>query len=82
MSNLPRYGVVLSAFLATASPAAAQYAPWCFSEVGRAGSGATSCIFHTYAQCMATQGGIGGICFQNPFPRSGVPDRRQPRSRQ
>jgi len=87
MSNLLRCCVLLSALLATASPAAAQYSPWCFSEMGKAGSGATSCIFQTYAQCMQYQSGIGGICFQNPYPSSNVaspryggPDRRQPRS--
>jgi Protein of unknown function (DUF3551) len=80
MSNLLRCGVVLSALLATASPAAAQYAPWCFSEMDRGGSGATSCIFYNYAQCMATASGIGGTCFQNPYPRGGAPDRRKARS--
>jgi uncharacterized protein DUF3551 len=80
MSSLLRFSVVLSALIVAASPAAAQYAPWCFSEVGRTGSGATTCTFHTYAQCMETQSGIGGICFQNPYPRSGAPDRRKPRS--
>jgi len=80
MSHLLKRGVVLSALFASASPAAAQYAPWCFSEVGRTGSGATTCTFYSYAQCMATAGGIGGICFQNPYPRGGVPDRRGPRS--
>jgi hypothetical protein len=87
MSNSLRFGIIaLGALLATASPAAAQYARWCFSEIDRGGSGATSCIFHTYAQCMETQSGIGGICFENPYPRSnagsargGRPDKRQPR---
>jgi len=84
-----RTGVALSALLAAAGPAAAQYAPWCFTETARGGSGATSCIFYNYAQCMETQSGIGGICFQNPYPsrnaaspRSRRPDRRQPGSQQ
>ena len=83
MSNLLRCGVALSALVLTASPAAAQYAPWCFSEMGKSGSGATSCIFHTYAQCREYSSGIGGSCFQNPnvaSPRSGRSDRRAPRS--
>ena len=90
MRSLLRSGVVLSALFAAASPAAAQYAPWCMSEVGRAGSGATTCIYYSFAQCMATQSGIGGICFQNPYPgvrgnpdsaRSGWQDQRRSRSR-
>jgi len=76
----------MSVLVASASPAAAQYAPWCFTETDRGGSGATSCMFHTYAQCMAYSSGIGGICFQNPSvsgnaasQRGGSPDRRQQR---
>jgi hypothetical protein len=80
MSNLLRSGVLLGSLLAGASPAAAQYAPWCFSETSRTGSGATSCTFHTYAQCMATRSGIGGFCFPNPYsPPRRQPDKRQPR---
>jgi len=83
MSNLLRCCVVSGVLFAAASPAAAQYRQWCFTETDRGGSGATSCIFYTYAQCREYSSGIGGICFQNPniaSSRSGGPDRRKPRS--
>jgi hypothetical protein len=45
---------------------AAPYWPWC-SQYGRP-SYATSCAFSSYEQCWATVWGIGGYCYQNPYP--------------
>ena len=43
-------------------------------------SGATSCYYQTYEQCMATVSGIGGHCYQNPAYR-GPPTAETPRKR-
>jgi hypothetical protein len=51
-----------------AAPAAAQSAysyPWCALSGAR--SGAQSCYFRTYAECMATLEGIGGSCIPSPY---------------
>lgn len=59
-----------ASFLAPAAPAQAQYQrlyPWCHTQyegVGRASS--TNCGFTSFAQCMATQSGVGGMCNENP----------------
>ncbi|HEU5276588.1 MAG TPA: DUF3551 domain-containing protein [Xanthobacteraceae bacterium] len=50
------------------APAAAQSAysyPWCALSGAR--SGAQSCYFRTYAECMATLEGIGGSCIRSPY---------------
>ena len=43
--------------------------PWCAIYGGRAGLGAQSCYYATYAQCMATMSGIGGYCTRSPYYR-------------
>jgi hypothetical protein len=43
-------------------------------------SGATSCYYRTYEQCMATVSGIGGHCYANPAYRGG-PAAETPRKR-
>jgi len=49
--------------------------PWCSIRAGR--SGAQSCYFTSYQQCMATLSGIGGICIRNPaFRGPEVRERR------
>jgi uncharacterized protein DUF3551 len=72
MTNLSRCALALTALALTASPAAAQGAPWCFAESGREGSGAVTCTFYSYEQCMATLAGIGGSCYANPYPSRGA----------
>jgi hypothetical protein len=67
MTNLLSCGVVLAALALGSSFAAAQNAPWCFSEMGRNSSGAVTCSFQTFEQCLATLRGIGGSCSPNPF---------------
>ena len=51
--------------------------PWCaiYSKT----SGAMSCYYTSFEQCMATMSGIGGTCLQNPF--ASVGRRFDPRSR-
>ena len=59
-----------AAAVAQASPSHAQSAysyPWCALYGDR--SGAQSCYFSTYAQCMATIDGIGGSCIRSPYYR-------------
>ena len=48
---------------------AAPYWPWC-SQYGRP-SYAYSCAFSSWEQCWATVWGIGGYCYQNPYPPPG-----------
>jgi hypothetical protein len=43
--------------------------PWCALYGSRAGGGAQSCYYATYAQCMATMSGIGGTCVRSPYYR-------------
>src|SRR6266853_2360209 len=52
--------------LATSAQRADQY-PWCSLDSGgvSGGSGAKICAYATREQCVATQSGIGGTCFQN-----------------
>jgi Protein of unknown function (DUF3551) len=80
MTNLLSHALMLSALALAASPAAAQGAPWCFSESGREGSGAVSCTFYSYQQCLATLSGIGGSCVPNPYPSHGAPSPTEGRS--
>ncbi len=53
--------------IAQVQPSAAQSAydyPWCALRGDR--SGAQSCYFTSYRQCMANLRGIGGSCIRNP----------------
>jgi Protein of unknown function (DUF3551) len=51
--------------------------PWC--AVYTKTSGAVSCYYTSFQQCMATMSGIGGTCIRNPYDNAEL--RRQPRSR-
>jgi Protein of unknown function (DUF3551) len=60
--------VIIGALLGEIQAASAQSAysyPWCARGVKMDG-GSTSCYFASYQQCMTTQSGIGGYCFQSP----------------
>jgi hypothetical protein len=60
--------VAAVAFFAATSMSHAQSAydyPWC--AVYSRTSGATSCYFQTYQQCMTTLSGIGGFCMRSPY---------------
>jgi hypothetical protein len=49
-----------------ARPSGAEtYRPWCVQYSGR--SGARSCAFTSFEQCMMTARGGGGSCVQNPW---------------
>jgi len=67
-----KHATLILATLAAASTlgvrdSAAQYAPWCVQYIGR-DSGASTCTFATYEQCMMTATpGNGGLCYQNPW---------------
>jgi hypothetical protein len=81
MAHLVRYALVFAGLALTTSPGAAQYAPWCFSDSGRDDSGAVTCTFYSFEQCMATARGIGGSCSPNPYPGGGqaLNKRKRPR---
>jgi Protein of unknown function (DUF3551) len=56
------------AFIGQAQSSAAQSAydyPWCAQRSDK--SGALSCYYATYAQCVATLRGIGGSCIASPY---------------
>lgn len=60
---------------ATPSHAQSPYSyPWCALYGDR--SGAQSCYFTSWEQCMATLDGIGGTCIRSPYYRG--PDYRGP----
>jgi hypothetical protein len=50
--------------------------PWCALYTKT--SGATSCYFTSFEQCIATMRGIGGTCIRNPY--DGADHRGAPRS--
>ena len=63
---------LLVALVGAAPTSVAQSAydyPWCAVYGSRAGLGAQSCYYATYAQCMATMSGIGGYCIRSPYYR-------------
>jgi len=68
-----RTAILVAAVLATIEfmprpGAAAIYYPWCAQYYNLSSS--RSCAFVTRDQCMASLGGIGGYCYDNPKPRS------------
>jgi hypothetical protein len=50
--------------------------PWC--AVYTKTSGATSCYYASFQQCMTTMRGIGGTCVRSPYHNDGL--RGAPRS--
>ncbi len=69
-----------AALAVTAEPGAARVSyPWCARLADW--SGASSCAFTTYAQCMAEVSGIGGFCSENPFlPKPASPQPKKPKA--
>jgi hypothetical protein len=49
--------------------------PWCALRGDR--SGAQSCYYASYGQCMASLRGIGGSCIRNPY-QTRAPRYREP----
>jgi hypothetical protein len=47
--------------------------PWCALRGDR--SGAQSCYYTSYGQCMASLRGIGGSCIPNPYQTRGPRER-------
>jgi len=42
--------------------------PWCSIDGrGEGSTGAQSCYYTSWEQCMATMSGIGGLCIQSPY---------------
>jgi hypothetical protein len=69
------------AMLAIFTPTVGRADPykWC-AEYDMRGGGGSNCGFVTYAQCLATISGIGGVCRPNPF-YSGPDEQRTARKR-
>jgi len=80
MKLLLLMSTILCATAAIVVPASAQNYPWCAQY---AGFGSLNCGYTTYAQCMASLFGNGGVCSQNPQyePLTPVPHQRGARDR-
>jgi hypothetical protein len=52
--------------------------PWCAVYGGGRGTGARSCYYTSWQQCMTTISGVGGLCVQSPYfdPRWAHANRR------
>jgi hypothetical protein len=59
-------GFVLAPLASSHAQSAYDY-PICAVRSGK--SGAMSCYYSSYEQCMATMSGIGGHCIDSPFYR-------------
>jgi hypothetical protein len=71
---------LLAAIVGAAPSSFAQSAydyPWCAVYGGRVASGAQSCYYKSFSQCMATMSGIGGTCVRSPYYRG--PEARSER---
>lgn len=56
--------------MTTATPVSAADAGWEFcSQVYLKGAAEPTCNYRTLAQCQAAISGLGGTCFENPYPR-------------
>jgi hypothetical protein len=72
MRRLLPLAVVGLGLVAQTLPSAAQSPydyPWCALRGDR--SGAQSCYYTSYGQCMASLRGIGGSCIRNPYQARG-----------
>jgi len=72
MRTLPALALLAVGVLVQAQPSSAQSPydyPWCALRGDR--SGAQSCYFTSYRQCMASLRGIGGTCIRNPYQTRG-----------
>ena len=80
MKLLLLMSIILWATAAIVVPASAQNYQWCAQY---AGFGSLNCRYTTYAQCMASLFGNGGVCNQNPQyePLTPVPHQRGARDR-
>lgn len=70
------------AFAGGSRDAAAQSAydyPYCALYGDK--SGAQSCYYTSYRQCMATLSGIGGTCIESPYYRGPRPQTREQQRR-
>ena len=56
---------LLLALAASGARAETEHYPWCALYTAGEDGGGTNCGFSTYAQCMATVTGMGGMCQPN-----------------
>ena len=65
----PAAALLATAFVATATPAAAAASvDYCRHDVT---SGMRGCGYASLEQCQAMSSGRGGSCYENPFPEGG-----------
>ena len=73
--------LAFTAFVLAPTAAAAVEYPWCLIRGGRAGSGAWSCGYVSFEQCMATRIGTD-MCNINPrYPYASAQPRKVKRAR-
>jgi Protein of unknown function (DUF3551) len=68
----------LGALAVGAENAAAQNRPWCLIQPGLA----TTCIYYTFEQCLASRVGTTNSCARNPYPEgapTGIPTIKERR---
>jgi hypothetical protein len=68
MSAAAATALFATAFVATATPAAAASVDYCRHDVT---SGMRGCGYTSLEQCQAMSAGRGGGCYENPFPEGG-----------
>lgn len=62
LGTLGAIGLIAASMLAGTQPSQAKEYPWC----AQYDATTYNCGFETYAQCLATISGIGGVCVHNP----------------
>ena len=68
-------GTALMASVTAGHAQSAYDYPWCAIYTNK--SGAQACYYASYAQCMATMQGIGGMCIESPYYHGGAPRVRE-----
>jgi hypothetical protein len=81
LAILGGFVLVLAIGTGTSNAQEFRHYPWCLFS-GGSESSFESCSFDSFAQCMMTRSGGGGICFANPAYRAVIElPRQKPRRR-
>ena len=82
MRLLTLAALTLATLVLTPAAATAVEYPWCLIQGGRFGSGAWSCGYVSFAQCMASKTGNTDMCNINPrYPYASAQPRKVKRAR-